>query len=98
MTAAGGQEHGDGMPGLLRVYNEGAGSHKEPPGTFPFTRGIYPDMYRRRFWTMRQYSGFGTARETNQRFHFLLAQGQTGLSTAFDLPTQMGYDSDNPLS
>jgi methylmalonyl-CoA mutase, N-terminal domain len=85
-----------GAVGLLPIYDEGAGSHKEPPGTFPFTRGIYPDMYRRRRWTMRQYSGFGTALETNQRFHFLLAQGQTGLSTAFDLPTQMGYDSDNP--
>ncbi len=77
-------------------YDIGAGSYKEPPGSFPFTRGIYPDMYRRRLWTMRQYSGFGTARETNERFQYLLAQGQTGLSTAFDLPTQMGYDSDNP--
>lgn len=96
VTADSGQDsRTDALP-LLPVYDEGAGSHKEPPGTFPFTRGIYPDMYRRRRWTMRQYSGFGTAYETNQRFHFLLAQGQTGLSTAFDLPTQMGYDSDNP--
>src|SRR5687767_1383265 len=66
------------------------------PGEFPFTRGIYPDMYRRRLWTMRQYAGFGSATETNQRFHYLLKAGQTGLSTAFDLPTQMGYDSDHP--
>jgi len=78
------------------VYDEGAGSYKPLPGTFPYTRGIYPDMYRRRLWTMRQYSGFGTARETNRRFHYLLEQGQTGLSVAFDLPTQMGYDSDSP--
>src|SRR5689334_12969728 len=81
---------------LAPVYDAGAGSPKAPPGEFPYTRGIYPEMYRRRLWTMRQYSGFGTARQTNQRFHFLLRQGQTGLSTAFDLPTQMGYDSDNP--
>jgi methylmalonyl-CoA mutase N-terminal domain/subunit len=65
------------------------------PGEFPFTRGIYPNMYRGRLWTMRQYAGFGTAEETNARFRFLLDHGQTGLSTAFDLPTQMGYDSDN---
>jgi methylmalonyl-CoA mutase N-terminal domain/subunit len=66
------------------------------PGAPPYTRGIYAEMYRRRPWTMRQYSGFGTAEETNQRFHFLLGAGQTGLSCAFDLPTQMGYDSDHP--
>ncbi len=81
---------------LLPVYDEGAGTRKPLPGEFPYTRGIYPEMYRRRLWTMRQYSGFGTARETNRRFHYLLDRGQTGLSTAFDLPTQMGYDSDNP--
>ncbi len=81
---------------LAPVYGEGAGSPKPLPGEFPFTRGIYPEMYRRRLWTMRQYSGFGTAEETNQRFKYLLSQGQTGLSVAFDLPTQMGYDSDNP--
>ncbi len=68
------------------------------PGAFPFTRGVYPDMYRGRRWTMRQYAGFGTAVETNQRFRFLLEQGQTGLSVAFDLPTQMGIDSDDPLA
>jgi methylmalonyl-CoA mutase N-terminal domain/subunit len=68
------------------------------PGEFPFTRGIYPDMYRSHFWTMRQYAGFGTAEESNKRYHFLLSQGTTGLSVAFDLPTQMGYDADHPLS
>ncbi|MGH7563471.1 MAG: methylmalonyl-CoA mutase family protein, partial [Gemmatimonadota bacterium] len=66
------------------------------PGEPPYTRGIHPDMYRGRLWTMRQYAGYGTAEETNRRFRFLLERGQTGLSTAFDLPTQMGYDSDHP--
>src|SRR5437764_4841084 len=66
------------------------------PGEAPYTRGVYPTMYRTRPWTMRQYSGFGTAKETNERFHYLLDHGQTGLSCAFDLPTQMGYDSDHP--
>src|SRR5437588_4584195 len=66
------------------------------PGEPPYTRGIYADMYRGRPWTMRQYAGFGTAEATNERFKFLLAHGQTGLSCAFDLPTQMGYDSDHP--
>src|SRR6266478_3568002 len=66
------------------------------PGEYPFTRGIQSTMYRGRFWTMRQYAGFGTAEETNERFHYLLKSGQTGLSTAFDLPTQMGHDSDSP--
>ncbi len=65
------------------------------PGEFPFTRGVYPDMYRGRLWTMRQYAGFGTAQEANRRYHYLLEQGTTGLSVAFDLPTQMGYDSDH---
>src|ERR687888_666886 len=64
------------------------------PGAFPFTRGVYPDMYRGRLWTMRQYAGMATAEETNARFRYLLDHGQTGLSVAFDLPTQMGYDSD----
>jgi methylmalonyl-CoA mutase N-terminal domain/subunit len=68
------------------------------PGDFPFTRGVQPTMYRGRFWTMRQYAGFATAEETNQRYRYLLEQGQTGLSVAFDLPTQIGYDSDHPLS
>ncbi len=66
------------------------------PGEFPFTRGIYPSMYRGRLWTMRQFSGFGTAEETNKRYHYLLKQGVTGLSVAFDMPTLMGYDSDHP--
>ncbi len=68
------------------------------PGEFPFTRGPYPNMYTGRLWTMRQYAGFGTAQETNRRFRQLLAAGQMGLSTAFDLPTQMGYDSDHPMA
>jgi methylmalonyl-CoA mutase N-terminal domain/subunit len=68
------------------------------PGAYPYTRGIQPTMYRGRHWTMRQYAGFGTAEETNQRFKFLLAYGQTGLSTAFDLPTQIGYDADDPMA
>jgi methylmalonyl-CoA mutase, N-terminal domain len=68
------------------------------PGNYPYTRGPYPTMYRGRLWTMRQYAGFGTAEETNQRFKALLAAGQTGLSVAFDLPTQMGYDSDHPMA
>lgn len=68
------------------------------PGQFPFTRGVYPEMYTKRLWTMRQYAGFGTPEETNGRFRQLLAAGQTGLSTAFDLPTQMGYDSDHPIA
>ncbi len=65
------------------------------PGAYPFTRGVYPSMYRGRLWTMRQFAGFGTAAETNTRFHYLLEHGQTGLSTAFDMPTLMGYDSDH---
>jgi methylmalonyl-CoA mutase N-terminal domain/subunit len=68
------------------------------PGEFPFTRGVYPSMYRGRLWTMRQFAGFGTAAETNERFRYLLEHGQTGLSTAFDMPTLMGYDSDHPRS
>ena len=70
----------------------------ELPGQYPYTRGIYPDMYRSRLWTMRQYAGFGTAEESNQRYRYLLSQGITGLSVAFDLPTQMGMDSDHPLA
>ena len=73
------------------VYGEG-----EQPGEFPYTRGPYPDMYRGRPWTIRQYAGFGSAEETNERFRYLLDRGQTGLSVAFDLPTQLGYDSDDP--
>src|SRR5690625_3318734 len=68
------------------------------PGQYPFTRGIQTTMYRGRFWTMRQYAGFGSARETNKRFRYLLGEGQTGLSVAFDLPTQIGYDSDDSMA
>ena len=68
------------------------------PARIPFTRGVYPSMYRGRLWTMRQFAGFGTAEETNERFRYLLDHGQTGLSTAFDMPTLMGYDSDHPRS
>ena len=68
------------------------------PGQYPFTRGVQPTMYRGRFWTMRQYAGYATAEESNQRYRFLLDQGQTGLSVAFDLPTQIGYDSDDPMA
>jgi methylmalonyl-CoA mutase N-terminal domain/subunit len=74
------------------------GLELEPPGEYPFTRGPYPDMYRGRPWTMRQYAGFGSAEETNARFRYLLERGQHGLSVAFDLPTQLGYDSDDPLA
>ncbi len=70
----------------------------ELPGQYPFTRGIYPEMYRSRLWTMRQYAGFGSAEESNRRYKYLLSQGITGLSVAFDLPTQMGMDSDHPLA
>src|SRR5882757_9605605 len=70
----------------------------EPPGTPPFTRGLYPDMYRGRPWTIRQYAGFASAEESNARYRYLLDHGQTGLSVAFDLPTQLGYDSDDARS
>ncbi len=76
----------------------GTPGEEPPPGEFPFTRGIHKDMYRGRLWTMRQYAGFGTAAESNKRYRFLLEQGQTGLSVAFDLPTQIGYDSDDPMA
>jgi methylmalonyl-CoA mutase, N-terminal domain len=75
-------------------FNESIGF----PGVYPYTRGVQPTMYRGRFWTMRQYAGFGNAQESNERYKFLLQKGQTGLSIAFDLPTQMGYDSDDPIS
>ncbi|MGH2819607.1 MAG: acyl-CoA mutase large subunit family protein [Actinomycetota bacterium] len=79
-------------PSSVRTPSEQLGK----PGEYPFTRGIYPGMYRDRLWTMRQYAGFGSAEETNRRFRYLLGAGQTGLSVAFDLPTQMGFDSDHP--
>jgi len=92
-----------GLP-LERLYTAANLAGHDPetdlgyPGEFPFTRGVYPTMYRGRLWTMRQYAGYGTAAETNHRFRYLLAQGQTGLSTAFDLPTQIGLDSDHALA
>jgi methylmalonyl-CoA mutase N-terminal domain/subunit len=79
----------------------GVGGADDPiglPGQYPYTRGVYPSMYRGRLWTMRQFAGFGTPEETNERFHYLLEHGQTGLSTAFDMPSLMGYDSDHPRS
>src|SRR6187431_3205507 len=89
-----------GLP-IKTVYRPGDLDYERDlndPGLFPFTRGVQPTMYRGRLWTMRQYAGFGTARQTNERFRHLLAAGQTGLSVAFDLPTQMGLDSDSPQS
>jgi methylmalonyl-CoA mutase, N-terminal domain len=87
-----------GLP-LKAVYRStDAGPEASPPGEYPFTRGIYPEMYRRRPWTIRQYAGFGSAAETNRRFRYLLEQGQTGLSIAFDLPTQMGHDADSLMA
>ncbi len=92
-----------GLP-LERLYTDENLSNWDPeaslgfPGEFPFTRGIYPTMYRGRFWTMRQYAGFGSAVESNQRYRYLLSKGQAGLSVAFDLPTQIGMDSDHPLA
>jgi methylmalonyl-CoA mutase N-terminal domain/subunit len=82
------------IPQLEPVY--APADAKDLPGVYPFTRGVHPTMYRSRFWTMRQYAGFGDAAESNRRYRYLLQQGQTGLSVAFDLPTQMGYDSDSP--
>src|SRR6202163_2807278 len=78
--------------------SQDAGGALEKPGEFPFTRGIHASMYTRKLWTMRQYAGFGDAAASNARYRYLLSQGITGLSIAFDLPTQMGYDSDHPLA
>ena len=93
------------MPGSVRPFltpDDLAGARLErdvgTPGAFPYTRGIQPDMYRGRPWTMRQYAGFATAADSNRRFQYLLARGVTGLSVAFDLPTQIGYDSDHRLA
>lgn len=86
---------------IKTVYSADDTAHinsTEAPGIFPFTRGVQPDMYRGRLWTMRQYAGFSTAEESNKRYHYLLSQGVMGLSVAFDLPTQIGYDSDHPLA
>jgi methylmalonyl-CoA mutase, N-terminal domain len=95
-TTEGGRETDSGIE-IKPVYtDDDVGRAPEPPGEFPFTRGPYRDMYRGRPWTIRQYAGFGSAEETNRRFRYLLERGQTGLSVAFDLPTQLGYDSDDP--
>ncbi|RME02071.1 MAG: methylmalonyl-CoA mutase [Calditrichaeota bacterium] len=95
------RETDSGIP-IKPVYDEtdlpAEGLELGAPGEYPFTRGVYPTMYRQRLWTMRQYGGYASARESNKRFHYLLQQGQTGLSVAFDLPTQMGYDSDHPMA
>jgi methylmalonyl-CoA mutase N-terminal domain/subunit len=93
--------HGDKVVPRLAIPDEVNEKHLENlnfPGRYPFTRGVQPTMYRSRFWTMRQYAGFSTAAESNQRYRYLMDQGQTGLSVAFDLPTQIGYDSDDPMS
>src|SRR3989475_12120196 len=87
-------ESGIGLKPLYTAADVPAGL--EPPGEYPFTRGPYPDMYRGRPWTIRQYAGFASAEESNARYRYLLEHGQTGLSIAFDLPTQLGYDSDDP--
>ena len=85
-------------PKRLNVPEDIPAGETEWPGEFPFTRGIHPTGYRGRFWTMRQYAGFGTAAESNARYRYLLEQGTSGLSVAFDLPTQIGYDSDHSLA
>ncbi|WP_462255196.1 acyl-CoA mutase large subunit family protein [Ferruginibacter sp.] len=85
--------------GIKQVYySTDVKTNNELPGEFPYTRGVQPDMYRGKLWTMRQYAGFSTAEESNKRYHYLLSQGVSGLSVAFDLPTQIGYDSDHPLA
>jgi methylmalonyl-CoA mutase N-terminal domain/subunit len=102
-VGGGARETASGIP-TSRVYTAADIAGIDPgadigrPGDYPFTRGIHATMYRGRLWTMRQYAGYATAEESNRRFRYLLEQGQTGLSVAFDLPTQMGYDSDNPLA
>src|SRR6266404_6208531 len=96
MAATDGRETESGIE-VKPVYGaEDAPRSLELPGAYPYTRGPYPDMYRGRPWTIRQYAGFASAEETNARFRYLLAGGQHGLSVAFDLPTQLGYDSDDP--
>src|SRR5687768_6039178 len=88
---------------IARIYGPGDSKRDDAteiglPGEFPFTRGIHPTMYRGKVWTMRQFAGFGSAEDTNARFKYLLAHGVNGLSTAFDMPTLMGYDADHPMS
>src|SRR4030042_754016 len=97
-----GFETSSGVP-LERVYlpadaGQGYLEALGVPGQYPFTRGVQPTLYRGRLWTMRQYAGYATAAESNRRYRFLLDQGQTGLSVAFDLPTQIGYDADDPIA
>lgn len=94
------KKHTDSGIEIKTVYtaSDHQPSANELPGEFPFTRGIQPNMYRGKLWTMRQYAGFSTAEESNKRYHYLLSQGVNGLSVAFDLPTQIGYDSDHPLA
>src|SRR5687768_11803820 len=94
------KKHTDSGIEIKTLYTETdrPASDNEQPGTFPFTRGVQPDMYRGKLWTMRQYAGFSTAEESNKRYHYLLSQGVSGLSVAFDLPTQIGYDSDHALA
>ena len=93
------KKNNSGLP-IDVVYgpNETKATASEQPGQFPYTRGVKADMYRGRLWTMRQYAGFSTAEASNERYHYLLNQGTTGLSVAFDLPTQIGYDSDHAMS
>ncbi len=94
------KKHTDSGIEIKPVYSETdlPSTQKEQPGEFPYTRGVQPDMYRGKLWTMRQYAGFSTAEESNKRYHYLLSQGVSGLSVAFDLPTQIGYDSDHELA
>ena len=98
-----GRESESGLP-IEPLYGPGQPAGFDPaeklgsPGQYPFTRGVYPTMYTTRPWTMRQYAGFATAQDSNRRYHELIEAGTTGLSVAFDLPTQMGYDSDAPLA
>ena len=89
-------ETGSGIE-INSLYKNSSKHNEELPGEFPFTRGVHPSMYRDKLWTMRQYAGFSTAEESNKRYHYLLSQGTSGLSVAFDLPTQIGYDSDHAM-
>src|SRR6476661_179430 len=89
---------GGEVPALFTELDTASDKDQSLPGAFPYTRGIHPTGYRGRLWTMRQFAGFGSARDTNARYKFLLEHGQTGLSVAFDFPTLMGYDSDHPRS
>src|SRR4026208_1255418 len=95
------KKHTDSGIEIKKIYDQEdtpKNPSSEVPGNFPFTRGIQADMYRGKLWTMRQYAGFSTAEESNKRYHYLLSQGTTGLSVAFDLPTQIGYDSSHDFA